>query len=84
MTFAQEVNQSPAQNTMALGTVVAYLKEAFQPPDLEDTLANQDHHLEDAPPLDSGVGALCGVSVVSFAEDDIGLFVFNLGEEFGK
>lgn len=79
-----QVNQLPAQDPKALGTVLAYLEEALQPPDLEDALAGQDDHLEDAPPLDAAVGALCGVAVRSFAYDDVGLFVFDLGEEFGE
>lgn len=74
----------PSQHAKALGTILAYLKEAFQPPDLEDTFTNQDSHLEHTPPLDSGVCAFCGVSVGSFAEDNIGLFVFDLSEEFGE
>ena len=79
-----ESHQLPTQYAIALGTVLAYLKEAFQPPDLEDAFADQDTHLEHAPPLDSRVCAFCGVSVGSFAEDDIGLFVFDLSKEFGE
>jgi hypothetical protein len=79
-----QVNQLPAQHSKALGTVLAYLEESFQPPDLEDTFSNQDNHLEDAPPLDSAVCALCSVSVGSFADNDVRLFVFDLGEEFGE
>jgi hypothetical protein len=66
-----QVNQLPAQDSKALGTVLAYLEESFQPPDLEDTLADQDNHLKDAPPLDSAVCALCGVSVRSFTDYDV-------------
>jgi hypothetical protein len=76
------VNQLPAQDSKALSTVLAYLEESFQPPDLEDTFANQNDHLEDAPPFDSAVCAFCCVSVGSFTNDDIGLFVFDLSEEF--
>ena len=79
-----QVNQLPAQDSKALGTVLAYLEESFQPPYLEDTFANQYSHLEDAPPFDSAICALCRVSVGSLAHYDIGLFVFNLCEEFGQ
>jgi hypothetical protein len=77
-----QANQLPAQDSKPLGTVLSYLKESFQPPDLEDALANQDNHLENAPPLDPAVRAFCGVSVGSFSDDDVGLFVFDLSKEF--
>lgn len=76
--------QSPTQHAIAFGTVLAYLEEALQPPDLKDAFADQDTHLEHTPPLDSGVCAFCGVSVGSFAEDNVGLFVLDLGKEFGE
>ena len=60
------------------------LKEALKPPNLEDALGDHDAHLEDAPPLDAGVGALGGVAVGAFADDDVALLVFDLGEEFGE
>jgi len=46
-----QVNQLPAQDPKALGTVLAYLEESLQPPDLKDAFADQDPHLEDTPPL---------------------------------
>lgn len=61
----------------------AYLEEALQPPDLEDTIRNQDAHLEGAPPLDTTVGALSSVAMNALAEDNVGLFVFNLCEKIG-
>jgi hypothetical protein len=76
-----QVNQLPAQDSKALGTVLAYLEEPLQPPDLKDAFANQDSHLEDTPPLYSSVRALGCVSMGSFPDHDIGLFVFDLGEE---
>jgi hypothetical protein len=60
------------------------LKEALEPPNLEYALADHDAHLEDAPPLDAGVGALGGVAVGAFADDDVALFVLDLGEELGE
>jgi hypothetical protein len=69
LTYA--VNQLPAQDSKALGTVLAYLEESFQPPYLEDTLSDQDSHLENTPPLDSAVCAFCCVTMRSFPNDDI-------------
>lgn len=69
--FDLKVTQSPAQNSKSLGTVLAYLEESLQPPDLEYAFADQDNHLEDAPPLHSGVRALGCVSMGTFSEDDV-------------
>jgi hypothetical protein len=66
-----QVAQLPAQYSKALGTILAYLEESFQPPDLKDTLADQDNHLEDTPPLDSGVRAFCCIAMCSFSEDNV-------------
>ena len=60
------------------------LEEALEPPDLEDALADHDAHLEDAPPLDAGVGALGGVAVSALADDDVALFILDLSKEFGE
>lgn len=60
------------------------LEKALKPPDLEDALGNNDAHLEDAPPLDTSVGALGGVAVGALAHDDVALLVFDLGEELGQ
>jgi hypothetical protein len=60
------------------------LEEALEPPNLEDALGDHDAHLEDAPPLDAGVGAFGGVAVGAFADDDVALLVLDLGEEFGE
>lgn len=81
--FDLEVNQLPAQDSKALGTVLAYLEESLQPPDLEDAFTDQDSHLEHTPPLHSGVCAFRGVSVGSLSENNVRLFVFDLGKEFG-
>jgi hypothetical protein len=62
--------------------VLAYLKEAFEPPNLEEALANEHHELEDAPPLDARVGALCSIPVYSFADNDVALLVLDLCDEF--
>jgi hypothetical protein len=79
-----QVNQLPAQDSKALGTVLAYLEESLQPPDLKDAFADQDSHLEDAPPLYSSIRALGCISMGSFSDHDVGLFVFDLSEEFGQ
>jgi hypothetical protein len=81
--FDLQVNQLPAQDSKALGTVLAYLEESLQPPDLEDAFADQHSHLEHTPPLNSGICAFGSVSVRSFSENDVRLLVFHLGEEFG-
>lgn len=57
------------------------LEEASQPPDLEERLANDDTNNEHVPPLDSAVCALGGVSVGALTDDDILLFVLDLGKE---
>lgn len=61
-------------------TGILDLEEASQPPDLESALPEQDAHLENAPPFDTGVGAFGGVAVGAFADDDVGLLVLDLGE----
>ena len=60
------------------------LEETLEPPNLEDALGDHNAHLEDAPPLDAGVGALGGVAVGALADDNVALLVFDLGEEFGE
>lgn len=59
------------------------LKEALEPPNLEDALANDHAELENAPPLHPRVRGLSRVAMCSLADDDIALFVLDLGEEFG-
>lgn len=61
-----------------------YLEKALQPPDLEDAFGEEHAELEDAPPFDAAVGAFGGVAVDAFPHDDVGLFVFDLGEEVGE
>ncbi len=78
LTYA--VTQLPAQNSKPLGTVLAYLEESFQPPDLKDTLADQDSHLEYTPPLHSCVCALGSVAVGSFADYNVRLFILDLSK----
>jgi hypothetical protein len=79
-----QVNQLPAQDSKALGTVLAYLEESLQPPDLKDAFADQDSHLEDTPPLHSSIRTFGCVSMSSFSDHDVRLFVFHLGKEFGQ
>ena len=45
---------------------------------------NDDADDEDVPPLNAAVGALGGVAVGALADDDVRLFVLDLGEEFGE
>ena len=59
-------------------------EEAADPPDLEETLADEERQLEDAPPLDTGVGGLGGVAVGALADDDVRLLVLDLGHELGE
>lgn len=60
------------------------LEEATEPPDLEERFANNNADDEQVPPLDSGVCAFGGVAVGTFAEDNVLLFVLDLGKEFGE
>lgn len=71
----------PAKDTKARGAILAYLKEALEPPDLEDAFCSKDKDLEGAPPFDPTVCALRSISVSAFADDYVGLFIFDLGEE---
>ena len=83
--MARRINTSAERALVEAGSAgILDLEEALEPPDLEDALADDDAHLEDAPPLDAGVGALGGVAVGALADDDVALLVFDLGEEFGK
>lgn len=49
---------------------------------MKETLANQYHELEDAPPLDARIGALGSVPVYALAHDDVALLVLDLRDEF--
>ena len=60
------------------------LKEASQPPDLEERLANDNTDNKHVPPLDSAVCALGGVSVGALTDDDVLLLILDLGKEFGQ
>jgi hypothetical protein len=80
-----KINTSAERALVEAGSAgVLDLEEALEPPDLKDALADDDAHLEDAPPLDAGVGALGGVAVGALADDDVALLVLDLGEEFGE
>ena len=61
---------------------MAYLEEPLEPPDLKDTLTNQNDELKDAPPLDARVGALSSIPMHSLADNDVALFVLDLSDEF--
>jgi len=62
----------------------AYLKEPFQPPNLEYALPNQNSQLKNTPPLHSGIRAFCRVPVRAFSDHDVRLLVFNLRKEVGE
>jgi hypothetical protein len=51
---------------------------------LEQRFANHKSDDKEVPPLDTVVGAFGGVSVGSFADDDVLLLVLDLGKEVGK
>lgn len=55
-----------------------YLKESLQPPDLKYALPNQNSQLKYAPPLDPTICAFGRIAVGAFADDDVGLFIFDL------
>ena len=63
-------------------TGVGYLEEPFEPPHLEEPLADEYHQLEDAPPLDARVRALSSIPVYALAHDDVALLVLDLGDKF--
>lgn len=60
------------------------LEEATEPPDLEESLTNDDADDEHVPPLDTGVGAFGGIAVGAFADDDVRLLVLDLGKKIGE
>ena len=81
----QNIDTSAERALVEAGSAgILDLEETLEPPNLEDALGDHDAHLEDAPPLDAGVGALGGVAVGAFADDDVALLVLDLGEEFGE
>ena len=51
---------------------------------MEHADADEHPELEDRPPFHSGVGRFGCVPVDAFADYDVGLFVFDLGQEFGE
>lgn len=76
--------QKSAQSTFSVLGGVLDLEKPLQPPDLEDALANDNAHLEDAPPLHPSIGALGGVAVRALADNDVALLVLDLSEELGE
>ena len=61
-----------------------HLKKPLQPPHLKHALPQQHSDLENTPPLDPSIRALSRIAVRTFTDDDVGLFVFDLGEEGGE
>ena len=59
-------------------------EEASDPPHLEDALANEQGHLEDAPPLDARVCRFGGVAVGALADNNVRLLVLDLCDELGE
>jgi hypothetical protein len=51
---------------------------------LKDTICNQNTHLESTPPFDAAVGALSSIPMDALAQDDVGLFVFDLNKKIGQ
>lgn len=79
------MNHSAQSTFVKAGTARGlHLEKALQPPDLEHALAHQHAELEQAPPFHARVGRLGRVAVRALADDDVGLLVFDLGEEFGE
>ena len=61
---------------------LSYLEKPLQPPHLEDTIPGENQDLEDAPPLDTRVGALGRVPVGALANNNVALLVLDLRNEF--
>ena len=61
-----------------------YLKEPLKPPDLEHALPNQNSQLEYTPPLDPAICAFRCIAVSALADNDVGLFIFDLIQELGE
>lgn len=57
--------------SMAVKRVPTYLEESFEPPHLENTLANDYHELEHTPPLHTAVGALCSIPVNALTDYNV-------------
>lgn len=60
------------------------LEESLQPPDLENTLPDKHGQLEDTPPFHPSVGALCGVPVYAFPDNDVRLLILDLSQGLRK
>lgn len=58
--------------------ISTYLEEPLQPPHLKSAVRAEDEDLEDAPPLDAGVGALGGVPVCPLTDDNVALLILDL------
>lgn len=61
-----------------------HLKEALQPPNLENTLSNDYSQLEDTPPLHPTVRALCGIPVHPLTDHNVRLLIPDLREGVGQ
>src|SRR4051812_6446366 len=63
---------------------LSYLEESLQPPHLKDALSNQNSQLENRPPLDSSICALCSISVCPFPHDYVRLLILDLRKKLGE
>lgn len=65
-------------NNNRVGT---HLEKPLQPPDLEAAVRAEHNKLEDAPPLDSRIGALSCIPVCPLAHNNVTLLVLDLRDE---
>lgn len=62
----------------------SYLKEPFQPPDLENAVCKKNSQLEKTPPFHAAICTLGGVSMGAFADNDVLLLILDVGKLFGQ
>jgi hypothetical protein len=63
---------------VSMMSISTHLEEPLQPPHLESAVCAEDENLEDAPPLDAGIGALGGVPVCPLTDNNVALLVLDL------
>lgn len=59
-------------------SISTHLEEPLQPPHLEPAVRAENENLEDAPPLDAGIGAFGGVPVCPLTDNNVALLVLDL------
>ncbi len=82
LTCKREMSINSAQLFVPVSQT-AYLKEAFQPPHLENSLPDQYAQLEHTPPLHPRVRALSCIPVRPLSNHDIRLLILDLREDIG-